>query len=165
MHRLLVLIRHAKSSWDEVGLQDFDRPLNKRGQKNAPEMGQRLAAKNFTTDIIISSPAKRAITTAKLIATEIDFDRKKIIQQAEIYEAGLNTLVNVVSTIDDKYHRAVLVGHNPSFTYLCNYLSDAELDNIPTCGIAHIQFDVEAWSDITQHAGKIIEFDFPKNKK
>lgn len=164
MSRNLVLVRHAKSSWDDDGLQDFDRPLNKRGLKNAPEMGRRLADNNFSTDIIISSPANRAITTAELIAKQIGIDKKKIIQQEEIYEAGLNALIYIVNSLEDDYNNVMLVGHNPGFTYLCNYLSDAQLENIPTCGIAQLKFDVKAWQDITENTGELIEFDFPKNK-
>ena len=164
MERFLLLVRHAKSSWDDAGLQDFDRPLNKRGLKNAPEMGKRFAHRNPVVDAIISSPANRAITTAELIANEISFDKKDIIQNSEIYEAGLSTLVNVVTGIDNKFNHVILVGHNPSFTYLCNYLSDAQLDNMPTCSMAYIKFKVETWNDITKHSGELIEFDFPKNK-
>ena len=164
MERFLILVRHAKSSWDDAGLQDFDRPLNKRGLKNAPEMGKRFANRNLDVDAIISSPANRAITTAELIANEISFDKKDIIQNSEIYEADLSTLVNVVTGIDDKFNHVILVGHNPSFTYLCNYLSDAQLANMPTCSMAHIKFKVETWNDITKHSGELIEFDFPKNK-
>ena len=164
MPRNLVLVRHAKSSWDHVGMPDFDRPLNRRGLNNAPEMGRRLADSNFSTDIIISSPANRAITTAELIAEEIGYDKKRIRQKAEIYEAGLNALIYIVNSLEDNNNNVMLVGHNPGFTYLCNYLCNAQLDNMPTCSMAHINFDVEIWKSIAEHSGELIEFDFPKNK-
>ena len=165
MSRTLILIRHAKSSWDQVGLQDFDRPLNKRGLKNAPDMGQRLKKKGFRTDIIISSPANRAFTTASLIADQINYDRNKIIQQDVMYDASLKTLIKLITTLDDNSYRVMLVGHNPGFTHLCNYLSNAQLDNLPTCGIAEIKFNVDTWNNIAEHSGELINFDFPKNKQ
>lgn len=164
MPRILVLIRHAKSSWDDSSIQDFDRSLNKRGFKDAPEMGKRLAGSNHSADIIISSPALRAITTAEIIASEIGFDESKILQEPVIYEAGLNTLVNVVTSIDDNYRHAILIGHNPGFTYLCNYLCNVQLDNMPTCGIAKIEFTTDTWRAISKHDGKLLDFDYPKKK-
>lgn len=164
MTRELTLIRHAKSSWDDSSLQDFDRPLNKRGFKNAPEMGKRLARRNHRTDIIISSPAARAITTAEIIASEISFDSNNILREPEIYEAGLNALVNVVASIDDNYRHAILVGHNPGLTYLCNYLCNAQLDNMPTCSIVQIKFNIDTWAAISKHEGELVNFDYPKKK-
>lgn len=164
MTRELTLIRHAKSSWDDSSLQDFDRPLNKRGFKNAPEMGKRLARRNHRTDIIISSPAVRAITTAEIIASEINFDKNNILHEPAIYEAGLNSLVNVVASIGDNYRHAILVGHNPGLTYLCNYLCNAQLDNMPTCSIVQIKFNIDTWRAISKHEGEMVNFDYPKKK-
>ena len=142
MRRKLTLVRHAKSSWTETGLTDIDRPLNDRGLKNAPEMSKRLAKVNFTVDTIISSPAVRAITTAKIIAEEIGFDVKQIIQNEHIYDASVNVLLDLVRSLDAHVNKAMLVGHNPSFTVLCNYLINVRIDNMPTCSIAQIQFNV-----------------------
>ena len=162
MGRTLILVRHAKSSWKHEGLSDFERPLNNRGLKNAPEMGKRLVDINFAVDTIISSPALRAITTAELIAKELDFNIQKIEQNAQIYEASLTTLIDLVSGLDNNYHRVMLVGHNPGFTVLCNYLSDARIDNMPTCSIAKVHFDTDRWDSISEHAGSLIDFDYPK---
>ncbi len=162
MTKQLTLMRHAKSSWDDASLSDFDRPLNARGFKNAPEMGERLAETDFLPDIIITSPAIRAKTTAELIAEQIKFNKNQILQEPAIYEAGIQSLVNVVAGIDDEHQHAMLVGHNPGFTYVCNYLSDASIDNIPTCGIVHIEFDVSTWQNIDESSGKLIDFDYPK---
>ena len=164
MPRKLILIRHAKSSWDDSSLNDFDRPLNKRGFENSPMMGQRLANNNFNADTIISSPAVRAIITVELIANEIGFDKNKIQQVPAIYEAGLDTLVNIVTGIDDNYQDVILVGHNPGFTWLCNYLCNAQLDNMPTCSMAQIKFEVDSWKDVSKHVGELIDFDYPKKK-
>ena len=162
MGRTLILVRHAKSSWKHEGLSDFERPLNNRGFKNAPEMGRRLVDENLSVETIISSPALRAITTAKLIADEMAFNIRKIEQNEQIYEASLTTLIDLVSGLDNNSHRVMLVGHNPGLTVLCNYLSDARIDNMPTCSIAQIHFDIDRWDSISEHAGRLVDFDYPK---
>ena len=162
MERILTLVRHAKSSWTDVNLSDFDRPLNDRGLKNAPQMGRRLADANYDVENIISSPAERAIDTATNIAREIGFSEHQIVVNANIYEASLSVLINLVTSLDDNFSKIMLVGHNPGFTVLCNFLSNARIDNMPTCSIAQIKFDIDSWSSITEHSGKLIEFDYPK---
>lgn len=157
-------MRHAKSSWKGSNLRDFDRPLNKRGFENAPMMGQRLANNKYSADSIISSPAVRAITTAEMIASEIGFDKNHIRQESAIYEAGISALLYVIASINNNNHYAMLVGHNPGFTYLCNYLCDSQLENIPTCGIVKIKFSIESWRHIFKHSGELIDFDYPKKK-
>lgn len=160
MQRILTLVRHAKSSWGDPEVHDFDRPLNDRGFKSAPMMAKRLAEANYSVNAIISSPAKRAITTAEIIAKEIDFEAVE--QNIEIYNAGMDVLINLVVSLDDTLNRVMLVGHNPGFTVLCNYLSNARIDNMPTCSIAQIQFDVDSWKAIIEHSGELINFDYPK---
>lgn len=162
--RSLTLIRHAKSSWDHPGLQDFDRPLNPRGLKNAPMMGQRLAAVNYRADTIISSPARRAITTAESIAVEIGFDPDHIVQNPLVYGAGLGALTEVVAGISNRIRHAVLVGHNPGITQLCNFLGDSRIDSLPTCGIARMEFDARGWEDVPRQKGRLAGFDYPKKK-
>lgn len=162
MAKHLTLIRHAKSSWDDSGLQDFERPLNGRGLKNAPMMGKRLAAAGYTFDTIISSPAVRAITTAKLIAAEIGFDENSILQIHSLYAAGLGTLVDVVREIDNRFQDAILVGHNPGFTQLCRYLSQTRILNMPTCCIARIEFDAQSWETAAIQKGHLANFDYPR---
>ncbi len=143
MGRILTLVRHAKSSWKDDDLSDFDRPLNDRGLKNAPQMGRRLANANYDVEQIISSPAVRAITTATIIASEIGISAQQIVKNAEIYEASLSALISLVTSLDDNFSRVMLVGHNPGLTVLCNFLSNARIDNMPTCSIAQIKFDVD----------------------
>ena len=162
MGRTLSLVRHAKSSWKHAGLCDFERPLNSRGLKNAPEMGKRLAKSKYVVDCIISSPAVRAITTSKLIASELSYNTQKIEQNMQIYEASVDMLIDLVTALDDNLFRVMLVGHNPGFTALCNYLSDANIDNMPTCSIAQIQFDVDKWDSVSAHSGVLLDFDYPK---
>lgn len=168
MARELTLVRHAKSSWvkpswNDASSSDFDRPLKARGLKNAPEMGKRLRDANYQVDVIISSPALRAITTAEFIASELDY--KNIQQCDEIYEAGANTLLYLISSLDEKYRKVMLVGHNPGFTMLCNYLCDANIDNMPTCSIARIQLTINSWQDVGEHCGELLHFDYPKKNR
>ena len=164
MRRSLTLVRHAKSSWNDANLSDFERPLNKRGLENAPDMGRRLHAANYSVDRIISSPATRAITTAEFIASEIEFNFQKIERIENIYEASLSALVDLVASLNDNLQSVMLVGHNPGLTALCNFLSNAVLDNMPTCAVAQIHFDIDRWNSITKHSGKLVNFDYPKNK-
>ncbi len=161
MSKKLYIIRHAKSSWKDFTLDDFDRPLNKRGRLNAPFMGKILKGKNIIPDIILSSPALRAKTTAKIIANEIGFS-KSIIYDENIYEAGVDELDNIISKVDDKNDILFLVGHNPSLNMLVDsYINFYE--NIPTCGIVVIEFDCDSWRDINSGNSRFILFDYPKN--
>ena len=158
----LYLVRHAKSSWKERNLSDFDRPLNKRGNRDAPFMGNLLRQKGVSPDVIISSPAKRAITTAKTIAKEVGYPINKIMEVENIYEASAGELINIINDIDDKHETAILFGHNPGFTMLSNYLSGQRIDNLPTCGVVHIEFPFESWNKVEIDSGKLIEFEYPK---
>jgi len=162
MQRELTLVRHAKSSWNDSGQSDFDRPLNNRGLKNAPEMGKRLSDNAYRVVNIISSPANRAISTAKIIAEEINFDIQNIVLNEHIYEASLGTLFKLIEQLDDQVNSVMLVGHNPGFTALCNYLSNARIDNMPTCSIAQIKFELDSWKLVSEHSGELIDFDYPK---
>jgi phosphohistidine phosphatase len=161
--KTLYLIRHAKSSWDDITLPDFDRPLNERGKKNAPFMGKVLNTLGIQPDLIVSSNAKRAITTAKKIAEEVGYDKSKIKEEPKIYEASVKTLLQIVNQLDDKHKVVFMFGHNPGFTDFANYLSDANLVNIPTCGIARIDFDTKHWAEVSKSTGHLSYFDFPKN--
>ena len=160
----LVLLRHAKSSWDNMGLSDFERPLNERGKRDAPIMGQHLAKKrHLKLDSIIASPAKRALKTAKIIAGELRFSEEKITKNSSIYGAGLAEMLSIISKIDDTLNTVMLVGHNPTFTTLAYYLTHNPVDNIPTCGVFCVDFDAKKWQDITEASGKLDFFDYPKN--
>ena len=158
----LVLIRHAKSSWTNPQLRDFDRPLNKRGKENAPEMGRRLAHRSLMPDRLISSPAKRAISTAEIIAQAIGFPSDQISPIHQAYEAGAPELLSVLRKLDDGDEIVVLVGHNPALTDLINITCGYSLDNLPTCGVFCADFDIASWGQIDGHTGKLAFVDFPK---
>ena len=155
-------MRHAKSSWKEPDLDDFDRPLNNRGQRDAQFIGQKLKEKNILPDVIISSPAKRAITTAKELAEQIGYPEKDIIEDENIYEAAGGELLSIIQNIDDKFSSAMLVGHNPGFTSVHNYIADQFIDNIPTCSIAFIDLDLDSWKEVEPNTGILVDFEYPK---
>lgn len=160
-NKTIYLIRHAKSSWKFPELSDFERPLNKRGKSDAPFMGKLLAEKNILPDLIISSPAKRAISTAEIIADAIGYNREFIIEEEELYLASSNSILRILALLNDK-KSVMIFGHNPGLTVLNNLLSDKHIENIPTCGIVALRFNAE-WNQIKPKTAEQIFFDFPKN--
>ena len=113
----LLLVRHAKSSWEDLSQKDFDRPLNDRGKKDAPAMAKHFRKeKNIKLDTIISSPAKRAFSTAKFFADEFDIKKKNIIEKPELYEASIEDFYTAIESIDDDYDSVALFSHNPGIT-------------------------------------------------
>ncbi|MCZ6636289.1 MAG: histidine phosphatase family protein [bacterium] len=159
----LFLVRHAKSSWKHPGLTDFERPLNKRGKKDAPKMGKRIKKQDILPDLILSSPAKRAIRTARAIAGEIGYPEKKIQTDRAIYSGGSPAILSIVQSQAPEVNCLMLFGHNPDFTQLAESLSGHRVDNIPPCGIFCIDFDIQTWTDVAPGGGQFVFFDFPKN--
>jgi len=160
--KLLYLVRHAKSSWKDAFLEDRDRPLNKRGRRNAPDMGNRLAAQGHRPDLIISSPANRAFTTARIIAEQVDYEVSEIIQGEDLYFSGTANMRRLLKEVDDRYQSVMLVGHNPAMTYFMNDLANTTVDNMPTCAIAIIGFDIASWADLHSARGTLQGYGFPK---
>src|SRR5438094_9352940 len=141
--KTLFLIRHAKSSWDDTALPDKDRPLNDRGKRDAPKMGKRLAKRDVKPDLILSSPAKRALTTAEIIAKKLDYKLKDIVVDDRLYAGAVNDLLNVVHKLGDKLERVMLFGHNPELTEFAHRFS-SEITHMPTCAVAevHVRYEV-----------------------
>lgn len=163
MAKKLLLVRHGKSEWGNSHLADFDRPLNPRGHRNAPEMAARLLQKNLVPQLLVSSPALRAITTARHFIQVWKKSPEQIKEEASIYEANVMTLLKVINNFNNKFDYIALFGHNPGLTDLANYLSDANIYNIPTCGTILIDFPVDDWALISHQTGTLFEFDYPKN--
>lgn len=154
------IIRHAKSSWKDSALDDFLRPLNKRGKSDAPKMGKRLKERKIMPDIIISSPATRAKATAEIIAKELNYS-KDILFNDEVYESTLDKLHEIVTKVDDKNATLFLVGHNPSLNMLAEqYVNFSE--NIVTCGVLEIEFECDKWADVNSENAKLLLYDYPK---
>lgn len=163
--KTLILVRHAKSNWDNPALSDFDRPLNDRGKKDAPRMGKRLKEKDLTPDVIISSPANRALTTCYMIAEIIGFPVASIKTDRSLYHASEDDLLEVVHNLTETSDLVMLFGHNPGLTDFANSLTHSRIDNIPTCGIVSCTFKVDRWKDILWGKGKVNFFDYPKRKQ
>lgn len=159
----VALMRHAKSSWKHSELSDYERPLNQRGLRDAPMMGQRLMQRGFSTDMVVTSPARRAAATARAVARAIGFPLDQIREEPDFYLAGPDTLIETTRTLTDTADRVILFGHNPGFTILANELGDLTLDNLPTCGIALFEFDIKSWRDVDYGKGTLRLLDFPKN--
>lgn len=160
--KTVYLIRHAKSSWSEVGLSDFDRTLNDRGNLDAVTMGKRLKAKNILPDYILSSSSKRTKKTAKKITKEIGINYNEVDFNEAIYHASYEVLMHHLTNINDKHQTVFLIGHNPGISNFCDYLTHQAL-YFPTCGIAKITFEVDSWQEITSNSGTLAWFDYPKN--
>ena len=161
----LFLTRHAKSSWDHAGLSDIDRPLNNRGKKAAPFMGQLIYDKADIPDLLISSPAKRAFSTAKEFAKIFGLIEDDIIVNNTIYGAGPYQLLDIVKNQDNLHHSLMLFGHNPTFTTFTNMVSNENIFNIVTCGVVRIDFNFSNWIDIEYGSGNLIYYDYPKKHK
>ena len=161
----LYLTRHAKSDWGHEGLQDIDRPLNQRGYDDAYRTSASLKKKNLVPEQMVSSPATRAISTSFIFARNFNFPEKDILIVGEIYEASAKILKETIQKFSDKYSTVMLFGHNPGLTKLFNEISDAEIDNLPTCGVVLIEFDCSSWKDVFNKKGKYIFSEFPKDFK
>ena len=164
MQKRITLLRHAKSSWKDASLADRDRPLNRRGNKSAPDMGKRLAELGVRPSLLLTSPAKRARETARLIARELNYPLEFIQSESELYLATPETILQVVARQDNGFNDVMLFGHNPGITELANRLGDRNIDNVPTCGMVGIELDVREWTEIVAADGKTVFFDYPKNR-
>jgi phosphohistidine phosphatase len=161
--KTLLLVRHAKSSWDDTSLSDFDRPLNERGKADAPKMGKRLRKNNVKIDAFISSPAKRAKKTAECFIKEYDRNPEEIILISSLYDASVSDFNAAIKTISDKYKSAALFSHNPGITSLANELiSGADIDNMPTGSVFAVKADIEKWKDFSKAKKEFLFFDYPK---
>ena len=159
----LLLIRHAKSSWDDFSIKDFDRPLNERGKKDAPAMAKRLLKKQIAIDAFISSPAKRARKTAELFAKEFKEKKDNIIFYDELYLASPSVLTEVVNKVADKYDTVAVFSHNEGITQFANGLTNTITDNIPTCGIFAVKIKAKHWKDFVDADKEFWFFDYPKS--
>lgn len=159
--KVVYLIRHAKSDWN-INLKDFERPLNKRGKKDAPFMGSKLNELNPQLDLILSSPAKRALTTAKEISKAVNYNFNKVSFDETICHSPFNNLNNIINSLDNTINNIALVGHNPGLTNFSNYLSNNYIDNIVTCGIVKIELDINNWNEIIEGIGTKVFYIYPK---
>ncbi len=158
----LILVRHAKSSWKDSSLSDRERPLNDRGERDAPEMGRRIAKHGIRPSLIITSPAIRARTTARVIAQEINYPIEFLQREDSLYLASLDDLLDIVMQQENGFNNLMVVGHNPGLTEFANFLVPGITNNLPTAGVVSVQIDRDDWSLYEQPAAELLVHDFPK---
>ncbi len=162
--KTLTILRHAKSSWKDSSLADHDRPLNKRGRRDAPVMGERIQQAGIRPSLILSSPAVRAWTTAKLVAKEISYPIEFLQRDERLYHAGVRRIIEVLAEQDVAFNSIMIVGHNPGFTDFANHLLPGLTHNIPTCGLVSVTLDSDDWNLKKKKNAELAVYDFPKKK-
>jgi phosphohistidine phosphatase len=158
--KTLFLLRHAKSSWQDASLPDFERPLNERGRRAAPLIGKFMRRQKLQPELILCSPAERARQTAALVR-ETAALKAELRYDERIYEATVARLRTVVSQIDEKAASALLVGHNPGMEELLQFLTN-EIRRMPTAALAHITLNIERWADVKEQSGELVRLIRPK---
>lgn len=162
MKRLLI-IRHAKSSWNNNLMGDFDRPLNERGERDAPEMAHRILERGIKLDAIVSSTARRAFSTAEHFAKSQEIKKTAILSFDKLYHAPAHVFYEVIQELDDKLNTVAIFSHNPGITDFVNGLTDTRIDDMPTCGIYAIHIPIKHWTDFEEVDKLFWFFDCPKN--
>ena len=161
--KTLYLLRHAKSSWNFDELSDQERPLNDRGRDDAPAMGQALFKRQIHPDLVVSSPAVRAMSTAVLVARELQYAHDKIAVESGIYGADVVGLLTIIRNLPDGAASVLLVGHNPTITDTANELSPSRLNEMPTAAVICLHFDCDHWAEVTKANAEFYFYDYPRN--
>ena len=161
--KTLLIVRHAKSSWSDPFLGDHDRPLNERGLRDAPFMGDVLAQRGPRPDLLVSSSAVRALHTARFFAQALGHGPEQIAVMPSLYHAEIEDILELLRTFDDAAATVALFAHNPTLTALANSFEGPFLENLPTCGIVAVGFDVAHWTEAAPSNGKVLFYEFPKN--
>ncbi len=161
--KILLLVRHAKSSWDDASISDFDRPLNARGLKNADEMAARLSAKLSAIDAFFSSPAKRAKTTSEKFAPVFNISKDQIIFEQGLYMPQDSFFEQLINNTDNKFDSIAIFSHNPGITDFANTLTPViRTDNVPTCGIFAVKANIDDWQNFSAASKELLFYDYPK---
>jgi phosphohistidine phosphatase len=159
--KTLLLLRHAKSSWKDVTIPDHDRPLNKRGKQDAPRMGMLIREEGLVPDLILTSSAKRAVSTAKLVAEASGFDGEMRVSR-DLYAAGPESFIEELEALPDAYHMVLAIGHNPGMEELLEALT-GDIQSMPTAALAQVELDIDHWADLEEETGKLIDLWLPRN--
>jgi len=160
--KTLTLVRHAKSSWKDGSLSDRERPLNKRGKRDAPVMGKRIVEAGIRPSLIISSPAVRAWTTAKIFAKALTYPVEFLQREDGLYLASLDNLLDAIATQDAGFNNLMLIAHNPGLTDLANYLVPGLTSNVPTTGVVSVQLECDDWMLYDRPKTELVIYDYPK---
>jgi phosphohistidine phosphatase len=162
--KTILLVRHAKSSWDSDNIADFDRPLNERGKRDAPEMARRLKKKQ-QIDLFISSPAKRAKRTAEYFAREFNIDEDKILFRPRLYHAASLDFIDTIRELDDEFTQVAIFSHNPGITDFASSLTATRIDNMPTCAFIAFRIQADRWAEFDKAEKSFLYFDYPKSEQ
>ncbi len=160
----LTLVRHAKSDWKNAGLKDFDRPLSRRGLKDAPGMAQRLAEQHVHVDLLITSPAVRALETARFFAKALDYPLRRLKSEDRLYLARPAEILEVVRGVGTRVQHLMIFGHNPGLSEFAQQLTDdPELGELPTCAVYSMEFEIDKWSQARFGAARHATLSQPRN--
>lgn len=160
--KTVYFVRHAKSSWDSPNLRDIDRQLNESGLKTAEKMASFISDLDIRPDVIISSPAKRAYSTAVFFAKSFGIETADIKIAEEIYEALMSDILQLINGLPQEIDTVMLFGHNPTFTNLANYFSPDFIPNVPTCGILKVEANTNNWTQFNNQTAGLVKTYFPK---
>ena len=158
----LLLIRHAKSSWADAGMEDFDRPLNDRGKKDAPQMAMRLLHRKIHIDAFVTSTAKRARKTCSAFMEVYERKQADMMLKPELYLAPPEQFVNVINSLEDTIETAALFAHNPGITDFANSLTKTKVDDMPTCAVYAVRAAIKTWKEFETAKKEFYFFDYPK---
>lgn len=162
--KILTLVRHAKSNWNDSSVSDRERTLNARGERDAPIMGERITQHGIRPSLIISSPAVRAWSTAKIIAEKLGYPLEFLQREKDLYLASLNTLLETLLEQDNGFNNIMIVGHNPGLTEFANFLSPDLTNNLPTAGVVSVQLEQDDWNLLEQPQTELLTYDYPKRR-
>ena len=161
----LTLIRHAKSSGDDPSLDDFDRPLSKRGERDLPSMAQRVRDFNLVPDQLLTSRAVRALSTAEALIGALGLNDSQVLRSSKLYAASSRSLQHLLQQQDDRWHHLMVVGHNPGLENLCSHLTLERLPKFPTSAVVHIHLKISRWRELADACGTVELFDYPKQHR
>ena len=159
----LIIVRHSKSSWKDLSLTDFRRPLNNRGKSDGPIMSRYLSSKINKIDFLHSSSSVRTFETSKFFISKIEF--KNIKYDDNLYHCSAQSIIRLIKNYPDQYKTVMIIAHNPGLTNLINMITHITLDNLPTSGIANIDFDCDFWNNISIENSNLVDLKFPKQLK
>lgn len=162
--KTICLVRHAKAAWPEQATADFERPLANRGHAEAESMSQHLLHHGIRPDLLVSSPARRALETAEIFADTAGIDRNGIVRKIEIYEGNIEGYATVIRALPDECRTALLFGHNPTISAFVQWITGKPAADMETCGVSKIDLKGQHWQDTTEACGTLDWYDYPEKR-
>lgn len=162
MRKTIFFVRHANADEATKNQKDFDRALSASGHRQAPKMAVKMKYDQEVPDVIVTSPAKRAIDTATYFYEHFDLSEKQVLEHEDLYESSTGTLLNIINNLPEQYSKVYIIGHNPGLTYITEYLTGEEIGPMPTSAIVKIEFDFDEWKLVSKDSGQLIFHIYPK---